>query len=479
MEEDDHDELLQCTDDESLSEQEDQCLPIDKPEENYRHTLTYFNHTKLEFITTKLTLIFSTTVLLILLPLYLESINVKGNAYSMILTNTSISTILFVTTMVIAKCFCEKYRNIRICSFPVRFPRLILLSGVYFLCAFMVIYALDRKRVLCHLQDPIKGVVLVFSLLYYFFFCRKLMGLQRIFSATTIIVGLFIAVDYGLCDEFRCRGYEREKLSDDTGPWTWQTHAIWTTVYISGLALFAAYFTLLDRFILSNNEMEFHNINIPSTFLSTVSRSVSFPNTNSVAPAQFIGNTVTESPHLTKKHSVVHLAMWIHIIGLVITMLLFWTDFTHGIGKSLDAAEFWNYTINGLICHFQKPQPPSMEQSSCGNVFLFSWIFMCSYVLFVVMSIKFLILSQSAVYTIASMSTALPLVGVWWSLFHVAPHTDGLLVWSPSLTGELICALLGLPIVIIGLFLLCKAHFKDYQWSRLSTTHIMPSNHFA
>lgn len=81
------------------------------------------------------------------------------------------------------------------------------------------------------------------------------MGLQRIFSATTIIVGLFIAVDYGLCDEFRCRGSERDKISDDVGPWSWQTHVIWTTVYIAGLALFAAYFALLDRHFLTNNEM--------------------------------------------------------------------------------------------------------------------------------------------------------------------------------------------------------------------------------
>lgn len=81
------------------------------------------------------------------------------------------------------------------------------------------------------------------------------MGLQRIFSSTTIIVGLFIAVDYGLCDEFRCRGVERGKAADDAGLWNWQTHAIWTTVYIAGLALFAAYFALLDLHFLANNEV--------------------------------------------------------------------------------------------------------------------------------------------------------------------------------------------------------------------------------
>lgn len=75
------------------------------------------------------------------------------------------------------------------------------------------------------------------------------MGLQRIFSTTTIIVGLFISVDYGLCDEFRCRGNERERRSDDAGVWTWQTHSIWAAVYIAGLFLFATFFTLLDRFL--------------------------------------------------------------------------------------------------------------------------------------------------------------------------------------------------------------------------------------
>ncbi|CAH1972170.1 unnamed protein product [Acanthoscelides obtectus] len=430
MEDGDHDELLQGTDDESVSDTEDHCIPSSRKnsdDSHHRHTITYFHHTKLEFLTTKITLIFSSTVMLILLPLYLDSINVKGNAYSLILMNTLISTLLFVITMVIAKFFCEKYRNIGITSFPVRFFKLLQLALVYFLCAFMIIYALDRKRVVCHLQDPIKGIVLVFSLLYYFFFCRKLMGLQRIFSATTIIVGLFISIDYGLCDEFRCRGYERERIADDAGRWSWHTHVAWTIVYVAGLALFAAYFSLLDLYVLDNGEMECHQVNIPSSFLSTVSRSVSFPSSNNAASSQFITSS-SDPSHLTKKHSVVHLAMWLHIFGLVIILALFWTDLTPTLGKGKNFAEFWNYTLNGMMCHFEKPVPPNLGPPPCGNVFLYSWFFMCSYVLFVVMSMKFLILSQSAVYTIATMSTSLPFVGIWWSLFHAAPHTTE--IWT-------------------------------------------------
>lgn len=71
------------------------------------------------------------------------------------------------------------------------------------------------------------------------------MSLQRIFSSTTIIVGLFISVDYGLCDEFRCRG--REVTGHTTSARaTWGVKAVWTFVYVGGLAAFAMFFTLLE-----------------------------------------------------------------------------------------------------------------------------------------------------------------------------------------------------------------------------------------
>jgi hypothetical protein len=75
------------------------------------------------------------------------------------------------------------------------------------------------------------------------------MSLQKIFCSTTIIVGLFISVDYGLCDEFRCRGNEREHPSEDAGDWSWQSHSVWTFVYILGLALWSLSYTLLERYL--------------------------------------------------------------------------------------------------------------------------------------------------------------------------------------------------------------------------------------
>lgn len=60
-------------------------------------------------------------------------------------------------------------------SMCIKVPRCALLkiSCIYALSGILVTLALDKNRVLCHLQDPIKGITLVFSLVYYFFFCRK------------------------------------------------------------------------------------------------------------------------------------------------------------------------------------------------------------------------------------------------------------------------------------------------------------------
>ncbi|GJQ67302.1 hypothetical protein Trydic_g8202 [Trypoxylus dichotomus] len=248
----DEDELLhsgQCTDEESLSESEDQCLPPDKPEEIQTVYHIFVEHTKLEFFAVKFLLVLSSTAIVILLPLYLESMNKSSDAYSMIYINSSFLFFVLLVAIIFAKQCCTKFKNVNVLKPPVAWLRLFLLSLIYVASGFMIIYAVDRKRVMCHLQDPIKGVILVFSLVNYFFFCKRMMGLQRIFSTTTIIVGLFISVDYGLCDEFRCRGNEREHRSDDAGAWTWQTHSIWAAVYITGLFLFATFFTLLDRFL--------------------------------------------------------------------------------------------------------------------------------------------------------------------------------------------------------------------------------------
>lgn len=253
--EEDHEELLQCTDDESLSETEEQCCPMQKSEEHYLPPLTFFVHTKLKFFSYLVLLILSTFCLLIVVPLYTSSINAKGNIYSILIINTLYTCCIHLVIFGILSVISEKYKYTKFFKIPIKFWELIKLSGIYLLCGLIYFYATDRNKVVCHLQDPLKGIIVVFSLLYYFFFCRNLMGLHRIFSTTAVIVGLFVAIDYGLCDEFVCRGYDRKQAFDDSGPWSWKVHSIWTGIYISGLTSFAAYFTLLDRHVMPENDM--------------------------------------------------------------------------------------------------------------------------------------------------------------------------------------------------------------------------------
>lgn len=175
------------------------------------------------------------------------------------------------------------------------------------------------------------------------------MGLQRIFSTTTIIVGLFISVDYGLCDEFRCRGYEREHRADDAGSWKWQIHSVWSGVYIFGLSIFAAYFTFLDRCLTPIKIVSYSLINkcviiyngriclqlseneTSTSFLSTVSKLVSYQTYNVQNGME--ANTINQNDRNEKKHSSIHLTFWIHLCTLSLTLFVFWLDFFPQIGK--------------------------------------------------------------------------------------------------------------------------------------------------
>lgn len=173
MEDDDRDDLLGSEEDESLSDTEEACLPFDKPE-TVRQTLhIYQEHTKVEFFSVKLILIVSSMFLMVLLPLYMETVNVAGDAYVSLLTMNALTVVATFIILLILKNVCPHYKSLKIFKIPVNWLRILEFGVLYSLSGFMVVYAVDRKRVLCHIQDPIKGVVLIFSLLYYFFFCKK------------------------------------------------------------------------------------------------------------------------------------------------------------------------------------------------------------------------------------------------------------------------------------------------------------------
>lgn len=87
------------------------------------------------------------------------------------------------------------------------------------------------------LKDPtLKTCMLSFFLV---------MALQKVFAATTGIVGIFICVDYGLCDEFRCHGNEIPKTSlhSETG---WQGSAFWSLAYAFSIILWTLHLSLIE-----------------------------------------------------------------------------------------------------------------------------------------------------------------------------------------------------------------------------------------
>lgn len=169
MEEDDRDDLLASEEEESLSETEEHCLPENAPQTLH----VYEEHSKLEFFVVKMTLVFSSLFLIVLLPLCMETINVASDAYTMILMTNVLTVVITFTILLVLKNVCLYYKSIKMFEIPVNWLRILEIGVLYGFSGFLVIYALDRKRVVCHIQDPVKGVVLIFSLLYYFFFCKK------------------------------------------------------------------------------------------------------------------------------------------------------------------------------------------------------------------------------------------------------------------------------------------------------------------
>lgn len=173
MEEDDHDDLLHCSDDDSMTENDEPCMPSDKQGFLPAVTETYPVPNKFQFLIIGVLLILSSTFLTILLPLYLEAVNVRSDAYTLVQFVTMSAVLILIISTIIQQKFCAKNPTINVFKPPIEFSHMLKIGIIYALSGFMVVYSVDRKRVMCHLQDPIKGIVLVFSLVYYFFFCRK------------------------------------------------------------------------------------------------------------------------------------------------------------------------------------------------------------------------------------------------------------------------------------------------------------------
>lgn len=183
MDDGDIDELLPHSDDDWMTENEEPCLPSSTTNEkecfipNTAQSETF--KSKLYFIGLGCILIFTSTFLLIALPLYSNAVNSKGDSYTLLFFTSTVTVLILFACKMVVKYYLKNdtsisstensnYRNPNNCL------DYIFKIGISLgIAAIFIIYSTDQKRVMCHLQDPIKGIILVFALIFYFFFCRK------------------------------------------------------------------------------------------------------------------------------------------------------------------------------------------------------------------------------------------------------------------------------------------------------------------
>lgn len=170
MDDEERDLLIRAnSDNEEFTDNEDS---FDSTRENIQHDdKTNRFYDKVQFICVALVLCFSSTALIILLPLYLEIVGLHGDAYTAVIFTSSTTTL----GLFLGSCMCGRWGSGVRASLmpPFTFSSVLRTGLIYGTGCFLVMLSLERKKVMCHLQDPLKGTVLLFALVYYFFFCRK------------------------------------------------------------------------------------------------------------------------------------------------------------------------------------------------------------------------------------------------------------------------------------------------------------------
>lgn len=82
-----------------------------------------------------------------------------------------------------------------------------------------------------------------------------------------------------------------------------------------------------------------------------------------------------------------------------------------------------------------------------------SWALIVSALIFSQAFAYLLLLIQSPIISLGVACLGFPIVGVWWSFFQIQYN---LFTWMPILSGELVCAFLGFPLILGGCYYLFK-----------------------
>lgn len=175
--EEDRDDLLNTSDDDdstadSGDEQTEQTYCI-----NTTCGLTLANppptRSKLNFIITFTVLLLSTTLLTIIFPTYLKLSHDIGDTYStLVISSVIVALVLTAINSIANRCY-TNYASVACFKPPVEWRKLLVATGIYTGSCFFIVFGMSRNKVMCHIQDPLKSLTLVFSLIFYFLFCRK------------------------------------------------------------------------------------------------------------------------------------------------------------------------------------------------------------------------------------------------------------------------------------------------------------------
>lgn len=387
-----------------------------------------------------------TTSLVVTLPPYLEAVNISGDAYSALIFISVFSTIPIVLYV--------QLRYSYFCQF-VRLgppnPACVLKCGMFYgLSGLMIFYSLDRKRVVCHAQEPLMGLIVMYMIIIYFFYKGPELISGKMFCLCGVLCGIFLAMDFQLNNVYLCRGVTRMEASDDGGDWTGQTHALWTIVYTAALFLFTWTWLMLEKEIMTKR--------CGSGGLSLVATvSGGLPAPGSDSESLIVGSSHTGQGTIPAKWGIY--MVWFTLASLTTIVLMFWTDFFPALGKGTSSS-FVNLTSSGLACHFR------WDSSDCGPTAMYGWIFTILHIAFLLLLGQVVSSSGSMIYALSVSSVSLPLTALWWSLFRMGGSLG--IEWHPQVTGELIFSLLGLPLMVF-----CLAF-----WAHLDKQDKLRSNNF-
>ncbi|XP_059488685.1 uncharacterized protein LOC132204290 [Neocloeon triangulifer] len=285
-------------------------------------------------------------------------------------------------------------------------------------------------RLMCHLQVPLMGTGLAFALAFCFIICKKVVSLRRLLSGLIVILGVFVSVDLQLCNEFRCLGNQVPAAKKSA--WAANgAHFFWAAVYVLAIAIWAFSCALLENFFLLTKAK-------PSALLvSTVETWTAAPDLllPRAAPEEAAWRTSVDVAAVLAAAQVAALVVFAAISALATVLL-------KGVSP-------WDWLLELCWCLWQ--------QATCAWT---PWVLAATYAPFLFATCHFLRTTESALFAMAAASVALPVSGVWWSVVRMQ---DEKLIFDPTLSGDLVSAFFGLPIIGAGLVLFARLHMAELR----------------